>query len=298
MAAEPVIFIVACVRTNSRAATHRQTPMNILHPRPLAKTTTHDWLHSASNDADALTMPKTLLGVWAHPDDESYFSAALMNRVVSLGGRVVVVTATRGELGSTNVDPRELAPLRERELRAAMSSLGVDDVRFLGYGDGECSSADAEDAICSIIRLIKDVDPDIIVTFGPDGITNHPDHAAVSSWTTAAAAALGHDGLLYCTMTDDFVRRHDVLHSTIGLWMDGEPRPYVTDDLALHVVPSARERELKRRALRSHASQVNPITHVIGDDAFDSWWVDEFFRRPTFDDWAAVMDRRATCLAS
>ena len=131
--------------------------------------------------------PITLLGVWAHPDDEAYLSAATMSRVVSTGGRVVLATATRGELGGTG-DPQRLAAVRERELRQAMSIIGVDDVRLLGYADGECADADFDHAVRAIVAVIEAVKPDIIVTFGPDGITYHPDHIAVSSWTTAAAS--------------------------------------------------------------------------------------------------------------
>ena len=76
-----------------------------------------------------------------------------------------------------------------------MAGLCVRDVRFLGYSDGQCADADAEQAIESITVLIEDVRPDVIVTFGPDGVTGHPDHIAVRMWTTAAAAALGHERL-------------------------------------------------------------------------------------------------------
>lgn len=243
--------------------------------------------------ADAPTRPITLLGVWAHPDDESYLSAVLMSRVVNAGGRVVLATATRGESGGSGHDRAGLAVVRERELRAAMSSLGVGDVRLLGHADGHCSTVDTEQATRSIIALIDDVHPDVVVTFGPDGITHHPDHVAVSRWTTAAATAVGHEGLLYATMTDDFVRRHDALHSSIGVWMGGEPRTVAEADLALHVIPTPRERLLKRHALRAHASQTTTLIDIIGAEMFDSWWVDEYFRRPTVDERAAAPTRRA-----
>jgi LmbE family N-acetylglucosaminyl deacetylase len=239
----------------------------------------------------------TLLGVWAHPDDEAYLSSALMSRFLKVGGRVVLATATRGEGGGSG-DPAELAIRREHELRTAMSHLCVRDVRFLGYADGHCASADPDEAVDSIVALIRDVRPDVIVTFGPDGITGHPDHIAVSGWTTAAATALGHCRLLYATMTDEFVRAHDELHSTLGVWMEGEPHSIAADDLALHVVPTPRERELKRRALTSHASQTGPLIDMIGADAFDEWWVDEFFRRPTAQEWSIDPRVVDACLVS
>jgi LmbE family N-acetylglucosaminyl deacetylase len=233
----------------------------------------------------------TLLGVWAHPDDESYLSAVMMSRVVKVGGRVVLATATRGEAGGSG-DADELARLREHELRTAMAGLCVRDLRFLGYRDGACASADADEAVESIIALIEDVRPDVIVTFGPDGLTGHPDHIAVSMWTTAAAAAVGHERVLYATMTDDFMQRHDSLHSDLGVWMGGEPQGVDATDLALHLVPTPHERMLKARALRAHASQVSGLIGMIGDEAFDAWWVDEFFRRPTADEWEIAASRR------
>ena len=233
----------------------------------------------------------TLLGVWAHPDDESYLSAALMSRVAGAGGRVVVATATRGEQGGPGDDSRRVAELRERELRMALHHLGVGELRVLGHADGRCSSEDAARATRTITDLIDEVRPDVIVTFGPDGITGHPDHRAVSGWTTAAADALGHDGLLYATMTDGFARRHAELHERLGIRMGGDPVFVAVAELALHVVPTRDERARKARALRAHASQTTPLIELIGPDAFDAWWVDEFFRRPTVAEQAAASSR-------
>jgi LmbE family N-acetylglucosaminyl deacetylase len=258
----------------------------------------HDHAHDSHRSSPSQifpTRPMTLLGVWAHPDDESFMSAVLMSRVLKVGGRVVLATATRGEAGGTG-DPEELAVLRERELRTAMAGLCVRDIRMLGYADGECSNADPEEAVRSIVALIEDVRPDVIVTFGPDGVTGHPDHIAVSRWTTAAAAALGHDRLLYVTMTDEFMAQHEWLHAELGVWMGGEPLSVAESDLALRLVPTPRERELKRRALRAHASQTSRLIDLVGADAFDGWWVDEFFRRPTAEEWSAAPEWAEACL--
>ena len=238
----------------------------------------------------------TMLGVWAHPDDEAFLSAVLMSRIVKVGGRVVVATATRGEGGGAG-DPEALAEIRERELRAAMACLCVRDVRFLGYADGQCADADAEEAICSIVALIEEIDPDIIVTFDPYGMTGHPDHIAVSGWVTAAAAAVGHEGLIYATMTNDCAERNASLHARLGIWMGDEPRTVPHEDLALYVVPTPRERELKNRALRAHASQVSRLVELMGAEAFEEWCANEHFRRPTFDEWFADPRLEASCLA-
>jgi len=236
--------------------------------------------------------PITLLGVWAHPDDEAYLSSVLMHRVIAAGGRVVLLSATKGELGGTGAAD-ELAGVRANELRAAMSVLGVSDVRFLGYADGGCGEADITVATQSVLEVIEDVGPDLVVTFGPDGITGHLDHIAVSGWTTRAAVAAGCEHLLYATMPDEFARRHEALHERIGIWMDGKPRTVSSPKIALHVVPTPTERRAKAKALRAHASQTSSLIELIGAETFDSWWVDEYFRRPAADELAAFTFRRA-----
>ena len=131
---------------------------------------------------------RTLLGVWAHPDDEAYTSAGLMAEFRRRGDRVVVVTATLGERGTsdpTTWPPARLAALRHAELRNSLATLDVDELHVLGYEDGGC---DRRDGTAAIAGVIADIEPDLIVTFGPDGMTGHPDHRAISRWTTEAWA--------------------------------------------------------------------------------------------------------------
>jgi hypothetical protein len=75
--------------------------------------------------------------------------------------------------------------------------------------------------------------------------------------------------------------------------MAGEPCPIPVADLALHVVPTQRERALKQRVLRAHASQISALVEMIGDEVFDSWWVEEFFRRPATDELTTAQCRGA-----
>ena len=80
-----------------------------------------------------------LLGIWAHPDDEAYLSAALMFRAREAGRRVVVVTATRGEMGTDDPvawPPDRLAATREREMAASLAAVGVTEHQWLGYREG------------------------------------------------------------------------------------------------------------------------------------------------------------------
>jgi LmbE family N-acetylglucosaminyl deacetylase len=126
----------------------------------------------------------TVLGIWAHPDDEAYLSGGLMALARDGGSRVVCVTATRGEQGTPDPEawpPRRLAAERTRELARCLAVLGVSEHRWLGYRDGECPAAPASEAVGELCEVIDEVAPDTVVTFGPDGITGHPDHQAVSA---------------------------------------------------------------------------------------------------------------------
>ena len=134
----------------------------------------------------------TILSVWAHPDDEGYCCGGLMATALRDGQRVVCVTATRGELGST--DPSrwpngpELAAVRTRELAASLAEFGVTEHHWLDYPDGGCAAVDQGEAVARLRAIIDRVQPDTVLTFGPDGATYHPDHMAVSRWVSTAAA--------------------------------------------------------------------------------------------------------------
>jgi len=235
--------------------------------------------------AEIGTLPKRLLGVWAHPDDECYLSAGLMARVVAAGGHVRIVCATRGELGTSDAAERgteRFAQSRAAELRASLEVLGVHDLHVLGLADGGCHDADDAAMATTVADHVDDVAADTVVTFGPDGITGHGDHAAVSRWTTAAVRP-GPD-LLYATMTHDFVDRYRQLHDTIGLFgelPDGRPRSVPHDHVALRVTLDHAELIRKRRALSEHGSQTAPLAALMDEDTYFSWWRDECFRRPT-----------------
>ena len=133
----------------------------------------------------------TILSVWAHRDDEGYCCGGIMAAAVATGQRVVCVTATRGELGSTDEsrwpNGPELAAVRTQELAAALAILGVTEHHWLDYPDGGCHEVDESEAVGRLRALIDEVQPDTILTFGPDGGTWHSDHIAVSSWASAAA---------------------------------------------------------------------------------------------------------------
>lgn len=218
----------------------------------------------------------TVLGVWAHPDDEAYLSAALMALARDAGQRVACVTATRGELGTSDPvrwPPERLGRRREAELRASLAALGVSEHWFLGYPDDGCAAADAEDAISRIAAIMADVGPDTVVTFGPDGITGHPDHRTVSAWTTAAHARTApHARLLYATTTAAFAERWHDLHAQFDIFLDPAlPLRTPPEDVALEIVLDQDLSDRKLVALRAQASQTDGLVAVLGEDRYREW---------------------------
>ena len=132
---------------------------------------------------------RSLLAVFAHPDDESLACGGLLAWCASAGARVSLLCLTRGEAGAGPADG--LAEIRTRELRAAAEVLGVSDVSVLNYQDGMLPWADSASLEGDIRSAIEQIVPDVVVTFDEDGLYWHPDHLAVHARTTAAMAVLG-----------------------------------------------------------------------------------------------------------
>ena len=129
--------------------------------------------------------------VLAHPDDESLGTGGALARCAAEGVETYLVTATRGERGrfgdsKESPGPEVVGKAREAELLAAAQELGIRDVQFLDYLDGDLDRADTAEAVSRIASHLRRVKPHVVVTFGPDGAYGHPDHIAISQLTTAA----------------------------------------------------------------------------------------------------------------
>ena len=139
-----------------------------------------------------------LMAVFAHPDDESFAVGGTLAKYASEGVEVFLLTATRGEggryrgLGSDDAQhpgSQALAAIREQELRAASSVLGIHEVTLLDYSDRGLDMVDPREMVPRIARHLRRVRPHVVLTFGPDGAYGHPDHIAISQLTTAAIVA-------------------------------------------------------------------------------------------------------------
>ncbi len=147
----------------------------------------------------------TLLGIFAHPDDESLACGGLFARAAAAGARVVVVSLTRGEAGpgANEADAvATLGALRTSELQAAARLLGAAEAVVHDHADGMLPWIDPAVLDADLRTLLADYQPDVVVTFDLDGLYWHPDHIAVHERTTAAIAALatGAPALFYVSL--------------------------------------------------------------------------------------------------
>ncbi len=150
---------------------------------------------------------RTLLAIYAHPDDESFGSGGMLAHYAAQGARVGLVTATRGEIGeiadSGLATSDNLGDVREKELRNAADALGVTDLEILGYRDSGMAgtsdnahpnaytNADSQEVVGKLVGIIRRLRPQVIVTFDPNGGYGHPDHIAAHHHATAAFRAAG-----------------------------------------------------------------------------------------------------------
>ena len=216
----------------------------------------------------------TILGVWAHPDDEAYLSAGLMARAVRNGSRVVCVTATRGEGGSMDEEvwpPDTMAEVRTAELERSLSVLGVDEHVWLDLPDIDMETGLPEEGYERVVELVRDVRPDTILTFGPDGMTTHEAHKSVCRWSTRAHAEAGIPGsrVLYAAVTRDWADEFLPIWEPFEVFRPGAPDVFEPEDLAIDYRLPPDVNELKVRAILEHTSQVQAIFEAVGEDV---WW--------------------------
>ena len=239
----------------------------------------------------------TILGIWAHPDDEAYLSGGLMAMARDNGSRVVCVTATRGELGTPDPvawPPHRLATARTGELARCLEILGVTEHHWLGYRDGECATVHAADAVAQLCGVIGRVGPDTVLTFGPDGITGHPDHQAVSAWTAAAFDRAAPSGarLLHAAVAQRRAPRWSALNEKLDIFPPGYPITTPAQRLAVDLVLDPDTAARKVRALAAQATQTDGLIGTMGVDCYTARVGDESFVEA-----AAAPDRCRAALA-
>lgn len=179
---------------------------------------------------------------------------------------VTLVCATRGEAGIPGLAPEEAAKIREGELRRAAAELGLSEVRFLGYRDGTLAQVEAEELIHRLTELLRETQPDVVLTFGPDGISGHPDHVTLSARVTQAfeRAALPDARLYYLAPSEATLQGCGVVPS-----QEVAGGPVASIDITDFRLP-------KWRAMQAHASQ-NPPFKGKPEDQIENLACHEYF---------------------
>ena len=246
----------------------------------------------------------TLLLVHAHPDDEAISTGGVMMKAKAHGHRVVLITATRGEVGEIyNMEEAEARPrlgeIRAGELEKAAEILGVDRVEFLGYRDsGMVDTADnkdprsfhqakLEEAAGKLAVFIREERPAVVVTYAEDGVYGHPDHIKAHYATNAALDILEHEGTpvkkLYYTaiprsMMEAFVQQMpEEAQRAMGgnMRIVGTPDELVTTQVDVHDYV-----ERKREAFRAHVTQNDPNSWfaTMPDQVYELAFGTEFYQ--------------------
>lgn len=196
--------------------------------------------------------PKVVLGIAAHADDLDFGVAGTIAKFAAQGAEVHYLIVTDGSKGSSDYDMStvELAKMRQDEQRNALKALGGKEVHFLGYPDGELEVT--MDVKRDIVRVIRSVKPDVVITWDPSviysssrGFVNHPDHRACGQAALDAVYPLARDHMSFPEL---FAEGYEPHKTKTALLMNFDTANYyvdITDTL-----------EKKFEALKAHASQV------------------------------------------
>jgi LmbE family N-acetylglucosaminyl deacetylase len=246
----------------------------------------------------------TLMVVFAHPDDEAFGTGGSLTKYAAEGCDVYVVTATRGEAGkildTDLATPANLPYVREQELRCACQIYGVHPPRFLDYQDGQLTIVNQSQAVGRLVRVIRELRPQVLITFGPEGIYGHYDHIAVYRWATIAVELAADPGC-FPEQFADLCHPHQVsklyfralpeaqLAAMVG--EDGKPPAVLMDDVPFYFAARRADEittivdvgdyvEAKLRGIQCHATQIgrsNRFSDTPDEVMHEHWFRHEHF---------------------
>lgn len=251
----------------------------------------------------------SLLVVVAHPDDEALGFGGVLAKSAAEGADTYLVTATRGERGrhfgqplghASHPGSAALTGIRERELRASAAVLGIGEVSLLDYEDTQLDRAHPEAIVATLVRHIRRLRPDVVMTFAPDGAYGHPDHIAISQFTAAAIVAAAHADygaasrealgpphavakLYYLAWTSSDWDAYQAAFKTLTFTVDGVVRQAVPwPDWSLTTVVDTRAYwPVVWRAVQEHQSQIGAyaVLSQLGAEHHEALWGRQSFYR-------------------
>lgn len=247
---------------------------------------------------DGLPDGKRFLVITAHPDDESLAFGGSLARCAATGGEASLLCLTHGELGWAGQAPRpafipQLAHARAAELADAAAILGVRHVRLLEFPDSRLSELAYAPMVAAIQEAVADFGPQLVATFGPDGLYWHPDHLVVHYTTTQAIETLPlrlRPNLVYGVLRKGMMRELLTAVAPVGTAPDALSLWGLTPDaFGLHAAPPTDIVDVrayvpqKLAAIRAHRSQMGadaPFDRLSMDDAVRLMGVEYYHRAP------------------
>jgi LmbE family N-acetylglucosaminyl deacetylase len=228
---------------------------------------------------------RRLLSVVAHPDDDTFAcSGTVALHADEPGFRFVLVHVTSGEGGMIS-DPSlatraNLGAVREDEDRRSWIALGrvPDRHEFLRYPDGGVAKAPFDALVERLAAILREERPDVVITFGPEGVTGHADHIAVGKATTEAFHRCRSEGgegfrrLLYSSIPNSMIERfNEELVATgkepIDPTQPFQPRGVPDETIGVNVDCSSVV-DRKRAAIHEHHTQANDFSDDLEDEVF------------------------------
>lgn len=250
------------------------------------------WPHQSVGAAQGVQQPRTLLAVFAHADDEQVISP-LLARYAREGVRVHLALATDGQKGvreHAGIPAGDaLATVRAAEARCACEKLGIEPPTLIGLEDGALhAQQNARVLLERVAQLVADLAPEVVITWGPDGVTGHPDHRMVSNIVTQViqrgGPEAGRPQLYYAGLSGERLAALEGKGSPAG---SGIPQGIaVVDDRYLPVRIAYRDEDARAagESLACHKSQYTPeevagmlrMARVLEDGAvrLRPWFVD------------------------
>jgi LmbE family N-acetylglucosaminyl deacetylase len=227
------------------------------------------------------TAMTTMLGIWAHPDDEVFVSGGLLAASARRGDRVACIHMTDGEAGLSYgrpSAPTALASIRRQEMANSLARLGVEEQRSFGYPDGRLPQIPGDEVTARIHDALVELRPNEIVTFGSDGFTGHPDHKVLSAWVKTATELWDQPGarLSEVVMSTGWKESFVPALNEFDAFWPGHPTAFNDPDVTLQL--DAELLDAKVEALRAHASQMKHLFDAYGDDFMRALASREHFR--------------------
>ena len=247
--------------------------------------------------------PLCLATILAHPDDETFGIGGTLIKYTDAGIVCHSLSLTRGEAGQSGrtgappIPGERLGEIRAAELAESGRRMGLASTTALGFPDGALASAPAEDVIRDIVRWLRSVRPDVVITWGPDGGYGHPDHIAAGELALRSIALAGvarhelelgehvHVRRCYQMVTAAEVFDHlRELTPDFGAYMDTlatKPRRWERQSLGA-VIDIRAVADRKWHAMQAHGSQqqdldrIEPLRDSIGFVAHEETYIRAF----------------------